>query len=94
MKHHYHIKSFLEWFKFRMNYQWRLNACSKLFEELGLKNIGAYHDLYIQSGTLLLADIFENLWNKCIEIYEIDPIHFLSAPALAWQAYLKKTRVV
>ena len=47
--------------------------------------------MYVQSNTLLLADVFENLRNKCIEIYELDPTHFLSAPGLAWQACLKKT---
>ena len=46
--------------------------------------------LYIQSYTLLLADVFESFHNKSIEIYELDPAHFLSAPRLAWQAYLKK----
>ena len=52
----------------------------KVFEELGLKNLGDYHDLYAQSDTLLLPDMFENFRNKCIEIYELDPTHFLSAP--------------
>ena len=42
---------------------------------------------------MLLADVFENFRNKCLEIYELDPIYFVSAPGLAWQAYLKKTRV-
>ena len=41
----------------------------------------------------MLADIFENFRNKCIEIYELDPAHFLSTPRLAWQACLKKTKV-
>ena len=41
----------------------------------------------------MLADVFENFRNKCIEIYELDPTHFLSAPGLAWQACLKKTGV-
>ena len=50
------------------------------------KNLGDYHDLYVQSDKLLLADVFENFRNKCIEIYEPDPAHFLSAPGLAWQA--------
>ena len=49
--------------------------------------------MYVQSDTLLLADVFENFRNKCIEIYELDPAHFLSAPGLAWQACLKKTEV-
>ena len=51
------------------------------------------NDLYVQSDTLLLADVFENFRNKCTEIYELDPAHFLSAPRLAWPACLKKTKV-
>ena len=47
----------------------------------------------VQSDTLLLADVFENFRRKCIEIYEFDPSHFLSAPGLTWQACLKKTEV-
>ena len=42
--------------------------------------------------TFLLADVSENFRNKCIEIYELDPAHFSSAPRLAWQACLKKTK--
>ena len=49
--------------------------------------------MYVQSDTLLPADLFENLRNKCIEIYELDPAHYFSAPGLAWQACLKKTGV-
>ena len=56
----------------------------KVFKELKLKNLGNYHDLYVQSDTLLIADVFEN---KCIGIYELDPALFLSAPGLAWQAF-------
>ena len=54
-----------------------------------------YHDLYVQSYTLLLADVFENFRNKYIQIYELDPAHFLSAPGLAWQAcfYLKNRTI-
>ena len=44
-----------------------------------LKNLGEYYDLYVQSHTLLLADVFEDFRNKCIEIYEFDLPHFLSA---------------
>ena len=63
----------------------------KIFEELKFKNLGEYHDLYVQRDTLLLADVFENFRNKCIEIYKLDPAHFLSVPGLAQQACLKKT---
>ena len=49
--------------------------------------------MYVQSDTLLLAYVFENFRKKCIEIYELDPAHFLSALGLAWQPCLKKTGV-
>ena len=65
----------------------------KVFEESGLKNLGDYHDLYVRSNELLLAHVFENIRNKCIKIYELDPAHFLSAPGLAWQVCLKKTGI-
>ena len=64
-----------------------------LFEYLINKNFGNYHDLYVQSDTFLLADVFENFRNTCIKVYELDPAHFLPAPGLAWQACLKKTEV-
>ena len=41
----------------------------------------------------MLADVFENFRNKCTEIYETDPVHFLSVPGLAWEAYLKKIEI-
>ena len=63
---------------------------NKVFKEFRLKNLGEYHDLYVQSNTLLLADVFENFRNMCIKAYEPDPAHFLSTPGLAWQACLKK----
>ena len=65
----------------------------EVFEEFKLKNLGDYHDLYAQSDTLLLADVFGNFRNKCLEIYELDAANLLSAPGLAWQACLKKTGI-
>ena len=64
-----------------------------VFKKFKLKNLGEYHDLYVQSDTLLLAGVFENFRNMCIKLYELDPAHFLSLPRLAWQACLKKTNV-
>ena len=58
-----------------------------------MNNLDDYHDLYVQGYTLLLADVFEHFRNKCIKIYKLDPAYFLSAPALTWQACLKKTEV-
>ena len=64
-----------------------------VFKNLVNKNLGDYRDLYVQSDTLLLADVFENFRNMFIKVYEIDPAHFLSAPGLIWQACLKKKEV-
>ena len=55
----------------------------RVFKEFNNKNLGDYHDLYVQSDTLLLADVFQNFKNKCIEIYALVPAQFLSAPRLA-----------
>ena len=49
----------------------------KVWDVFEIKNLGEYHDLYIQSDALLLADVFEKFRNTCIEIYELDPAHFL-----------------
>ena len=60
---------------------------------LKIKNLVKYHDFYVQSDTLLLANVFENFRNMCIKIHKLDFEKFLSAPGLAWYAVLKKTRV-
>ena len=56
---------------------------NNVFKKFKLKNLGEYHDLYVQSDTLLLADVFENFRNMCINVYDLDPAHFLSLPGLA-----------
>ena len=66
---------------------------NNVFNKFKLNKLGEYHDLYVQSDTLLLADVFENFRNKCLEVYQLDPAHFLSLPGLAWQACLKKTNI-
>ena len=66
---------------------------NNVFKAFKLENLGDYHDLYVQSGTLLLADVFENFRNMCIKVYELDPTHFVSLPGLGWQAFLKKTNI-
>ena len=43
-----------------------------------IKNLGEDHDFFVQSDTLLLADVFENFRNMCLEIYDFDPAKFLS----------------
>ena len=66
---------------------------NSVLKKFKLKNLGEYHNLYVQSDTLLLADVFENFRNMCIKVYKLDPAHFLSLPGLAWQACLKETNV-
>ena len=66
---------------------------NNVFNRFKLENLGDYHDLYVQSDTLLLADVFNNFRDMCIKEYELDPTHFLSLPELAWQACLKKTNI-
>ena len=63
----------------------------KIWDVFEIENLDEYHDLYVQSDTLLLADMFENFRNMCLNIYELDPVYSVSAPGLAWQACLKKT---
>ena len=64
-----------------------------VFKKFNINNLGEYHDLYVRSDTLLLADIFENFRQSCLENYELDPAHFVSLPGLSWQACLKKINV-
>ena len=66
---------------------------NNVFNNFKLNNLGDYHDLYVQSDTLLLAHMFENFRGMCLKEYELDPAHFLLLPGLAWQACLKKTNI-
>ena len=66
---------------------------NNVFKRFKLDNLGDYHDLYVQSDTLLLADVFNNFRDMCIKEYEQDPAHFLALPGLAWQACLKKPNI-
>ena len=63
---------------------------NRVCKDFEIKNLGEHHDLYVQSDTLLLADVFENFRNMFLEIYELDPENFFPALGLAWQAALKK----
>ena len=58
-----------------------------------MKNFGKYHNLYAQSDTLLLSDVFENFRNMCLNEYGLDPANFVTAAGLAWQACLKESKV-
>ena len=56
--------------------------------------LGDYHDVYLATDVLLLADVFETFRNTCLKNYKLDPAHFYTAPRLGWQALLNNSRRV
>ena len=58
-----------------------------------IPNLGKYYDLYVKSDVALVADVFENFRDKCLDNNELDPAYYLSAPGLSWHSCLKKTGV-
>ena len=65
----------------------------KVWRVFNLKNLSEYHDLYLKTDVILLANIFEAFRDTCLEYYQLDPAHFYTSPGLAWQACLKKTGI-
>ncbi|KAL9988938.1 hypothetical protein ACROYT_G003434 [Oculina patagonica] len=58
-----------------------------------IKNMGEYHDLYLKSDVLLLADVFESFRKTCLKYYKLDPCHYFSSPGLSWDSMLKMTDI-
>ena len=69
------------------DYQHAINV----WNTLGCKTIRDYHNLYLKSDVLLLADVFENFRKTCLKHYKLDPAHYYTSPSLAWDACLKTT---
>ena len=65
----------------------------KVWETFGIENMGQYHDLYLKSDVLLLADIFQNFREINLTNSGLDPAHYVSSPGLSWDAMLKMTNV-
>ena len=65
----------------------------KVWNTFGIENMGQYHDLYLKSDVLLLADVFQNFRETCLTYYGLDPCHYVSSLGLAWDAMLKMTKV-
>jgi hypothetical protein len=63
----------------------------KVWDHFKMKTMRNYHDLYLETDVLLLADVFENFRRTCMESYELDPAHYVSAPGLSWDAFLKRS---
>ena len=58
-----------------------------------MNTTGDYHDLYLKTGVLLLADVFERFINTCSDYYGLDPCHYFSSPRSSWDAMLKMTGI-
>ena len=65
----------------------------KVWKEFGIRNLGDYHDLYLQTDVILPANVFEAFRDTCLEHYKLGPVHFYTSPRLAWKAGLRKTRI-
>ena len=57
------------------------------------KTLGDYHDVYLETDVLLLADVFEKFRTTSMKNYKLDPAYFYSAAGLSWQAMVKMTKV-
>lgn len=64
-----------------------------VWDAFGVRTLGEYSDLYMQTDILLLADVFENFRETCHRIYGLDPAHYLTAPSLSFDAMLKYTKI-
>lgn len=64
-----------------------------VWNKFSLKNMGDYHNSYLKSDILLLADVFENFRNTCLEYYKLDPCHYFTSPGLSWDAMSKMTNI-
>ena len=65
----------------------------RIWKEFGIKDLGEYHDLYLKSDVLLLADVFEEFRNVCLENYSLDPAWYYTSPGLSWDALLKHSKI-
>jgi hypothetical protein len=64
-----------------------------IWKEFNCQTLGDYHDLYLKTDVLLLADVFENFIQLCLKEYKLDPTHYVSLPSFSLDAGLKFTHV-
>ena len=65
----------------------------RVWKEFGIHNLGDYHDLYLRTDVILLANVYEAFRDTCLKHYKLDPAHFYTSPELAWKACLKHTGI-
>ena len=64
-----------------------------VWKEFRIHNLGDYHDLYLRTDVVLLANVYEAFRETCLEHYKLDPAHFYTSPGLAWKVCLKGTGI-
>ena len=69
------------------------NHAQNVWNELKIKNLKEWHDLYLKTDVILLADVFESFRDISMKIYDLDPCHYYTVPGLAWDAMLYMTQV-
>ena len=69
------------------------NHAQNVWNTFQLQTMGEYHNLYLKSDILLLADVFENFRKTCLQYYKLDPCHYFTSPGLSWDAMLKMTNI-
>ena len=69
------------------------NHARKVWETFNIKTMGEYHDLFLKSDVLFLADVFESFRKTCLQYYKLDPCHYFTSPGLSWDAMLKMTDI-
>ena len=65
-----------------------------VWKEFNCKTMRDYHDLYLKTDVLLLADVMGNYRNICIDNYGLDPLWYYTAPGLALDAALKISKII
>ena len=65
----------------------------RVWKEFGIRNLGDYHNLYLRTNVVLLANVYEAFRDTCLNHYSLDPVHFYTSPGLAWKACLKCTGI-
>ena len=65
----------------------------QVWKEFGIRDLEDYHDLYLRTDVVLLANMYKAFRDTCLKHYKLDPVHFYASPGLAWKACLKCTGI-
>ena len=68
-------------------------TCDKISNELYMKNMGYYHDYYLEKDVLLLVNVFKKFIDRCLKLYKLDSWHYFSSSGLSWDVMLKITGI-